>query len=179
MGYEQQMKEYEGTKTKKEEEMKTAQEEFNKADDGLKKFKEDSSKHMSDSIGSTLNVAVGQMISQGRNGSLEAKMLLRDLDNLATKIGVSKQELKNVFAANPQLREKMGNTAIGGYVNSQIANAMGSVCEYQAMCAVKDAANAKKFKPEIVRRSMEHLNDKNRGADVVKSIGEEVGRDMA
>lgn len=177
--FEGQKKSYESIKAAKLLEMETAKGAFDKAEGNLKSFRKESQKHMSSSQVPTLNAVVGQMVQRSKNGSLEAEMLLRDLDNLSTKLGVSKQELQNVFASNPELREKIGNTAMGGYVNAQIANAMGSICEYQNMCAAKGAEDLKKFKPEIVRKSLGHLYDKNRGADVVKALGEKPEVDTA
>lgn len=177
--YEQQKGEYEKTITAKQEDVKKAQTGLQEAQGELKKQKVASAELLTNSIGGSIDNAVGQMIQRGRYASLEAGMLLRDLDNLATKLGVDKTELQHVFAANPELREKIGNTAIGGYVNSQIANAMGSVCEYQNMCAAKGAEGVNSISPEIVKKSLGHLYDKNRGKKVVDAIGEKEGRDVA
>ncbi len=177
--YEQQKSEYEGTIAKKKEELIAAQQGFGKAQEGLKSFQDASKEYLGAEVAPSLHLAVGQMIQNGKNASLEAELMLRDLDSLATKLGVSKSELQNVFTANPELREKIGNTAIGGYVNSQIANAMGSVCEYQTMCAAKGADDVNKLSPEIVKKSLDHLNDKQRGAKVIQAIGEKVERDVA
>ena len=175
--YEGQKKEYEGSKAAKLKEMETAKANFDTAEGNLKAFREESSEHLASSTVPTLNAVVGQMVQRGKNGSLEAEMLLRDLDNLATKMGLSKEELQRVFASNPELRGKLANTAIGGYVNTQIANAMGSVCEYQNMCAAKNAKDMNALSPEIVKKSMEHLHDQNRGAAVTKSLGEQPSRE--
>ncbi|MBK26245.1 MAG: hypothetical protein CME70_19760 [Halobacteriovorax sp.] len=177
--YEQQKKEYEGTISKKKEELVAAQTSFGEAQKGLETFQKASKEYLGAKVAPTLHLAVGQMIQNGKNASLEAELMLRDLDSLATKLGVSKSELKNVFTENPELREKIGNTALGSYVNSQIANAMGSVCEYQTMCAAKGADDVNKLSPEIVKKSLDHLNDKQRGAKIIEALGEKVERDVA
>lgn len=177
--YEEKKKSYEAVKLKKLKDVEAAKGVFGQAEEKMKAFRAESKETVSSSEVPTLNAVVGQMIQRSKNGSLEADMLLRDLDNLATKMGVSRQDLQNVFTSNPELREKLGNTAIGGYVNSQIASAMGSVCEYQNMCAAKSAEDLKGFQPEIVKKSLEHLYDKNRGAGVVKALGENPVRDIS